>query len=367
MKRLCLFLSLLVLFGFGNENTHAYLRGTVAHVLSDSAENIQQLVKVRLDKPRAKEFVLIDAPEIPLKTGQRILLRKITGDTNYGIDSSFEENFEFLDFARDGSTLLLLLIWLPGLFLINKKTWLHAAAILLNLFLLIFILPLAMHGQLFWFILFFYILNSLLVYFLLPSKKILPAILAALTGSSASGLIYALLIRSFQLDPLQHLAQIIGLAYFNFSVYTDVYILMIMSFYLCVFDTVFLLKVSFRRSFYTNIRLFFFQNILLFMFLAAGLLLPFILYFRLNNLGLLYLFNYPPFVYILVKLLLCLLAMQLSCLTYFIYYYSKNRPSFDKHNTLSEIQNAPTDKVLSLHKVLEQHQKTEKPKKKRRR
>jgi len=364
MKRLCLFLLFFALFGFGNANTYTYLRGTVVHVLSD---HTQQLARIRLDNPGTKEFVLIDMLETKLKSGDRILLRKTAETANYGIDSYFEEEFEFLDFTRDRSVILLLLIWLPGLLLINKKTWPQAAAISLNLLLFIFGLPLALPNYLFPFILVFYILNSLLAYFLLPSGKTVPAIAAALAGSSISGLIYAWLIRSFQLNPLQYLAQSVGSTYFNFPAYTDIYILIIMSFYLCIFSTVFLLKVSFRHSLYNNIRLFFFQNFLLFMFLTFGLLLPCILYFHLNHLPLLYLFNYPPFIYPLVKLLLCLLAVQLSSFMYFIYYYSKNRPAFEKYNTLSEIQNAPADKVVRLHKVLEQHQKIEKTKKPKKR
>ncbi|MDR1996909.1 MAG: hypothetical protein LBQ83_01095 [Candidatus Margulisbacteria bacterium] len=375
MKRL-LFIALLALGALLPAATEyivpglTYFRGTAAHILEDQdAENPRRLVKVRLDKNSQKDIVLIEMPDGQrLQVGDRILVRKIDDNFNYGLDSSFEEKFVFWDFARDRALWLTLFILGPGLLLVNKKTGLYIVAILSNILLLFFILPFCLNRQihLFWFILLFYLSNTLLAYFLLNSQKILPAAGAALVGSAASGVVYALLIRAFHLAPFKQLGQSAGFAFFNFSPYTDVYILIVMCFYLCLFVTIFLLRVSFHHSLYQNIQLFFFKNTLLFFFIAAGLLLPYSLYFQLNNLGLFYLFNYAPFIYLFEKLALCLLAIQLSCLAYSLYYYAQNRPAFDRQAALRELKAAPAVKPVSLRRILQEHQQIP-PKKPRRR
>jgi hypothetical protein len=208
----------------------------------------------------------------------------------------------------------------------------------------------------------FYLLNAGLAYFLLPAAKFLPAVLAACAGSAFSGVLYAALGRAFRLAPFEQP----GLpSFFNFPPHIDTAVLIILSFYPCLFALILIAKISWRRSVLANLRLFFFQSFYLFVFLAAGLLLPYILFFQLNNLSLLALFNYPPFVYPAVKLLFCLLAVNSGCLFYAAYCYVQHKQNFDRYATLSAMKSAPADKLLDLQQILQEHQGAKKPRKKK--
>lgn len=332
---------------------HTYLRGTVSHIISDDT---QQLVKVRVNQNNGKEFVLIDMPDISLNIGDKILLQKIDETNNYGIDNDFEEKFIFHDFTREGSVFLFLLFWLLLLGFAGRRSLKYTLMILLNVGLLLLILPLTVRGYLLWFVLIFCALNATSAYFLMPSAKTRAAIFSALCGTGISSAVYTLAIRFFHLTPLQYLAQNVGLDFFNFSPYTEVCVFIVMSFYLCIFSTIFFLKTFARNSPYQNFQLFVLQNSLLFLFLTSGLLLPYFLYFQLNNLTLLHFFNYPPFVYLFTRLSFCLLAVCLSGGAYLMYQYWQK-----KQEVVQPI--ASVDKSLDMQKILQEHQRKSQPKK----
>ncbi|GBR76422.1 hypothetical protein NO2_0968 [Candidatus Termititenax persephonae] len=337
-----------------------YLKGTVSHVLehyADDTERLLRQVKIRLRRTPGskKEFVVIEMPAgTELSVGDKLLLRRTGGD-NYGLNSSVDDGLAFWDFAREGSVVSLLVLLAFSLLLTNKRNWRYPAAIVANIFLLGFVLPfwLSRHLPPSWFTLVFCLFNTGVAYYLLPSRKIFPAAVASLLGSSGAGLLYAWLIHKYQLRPLEFLQADLG-NFFAFPRYLDAHLLVIMSFYLCLFVIIFLLKVSCRNAVYENIRWFFFRLVQLFSFLAAGLLLPFLLFFQLSNLELDYLLNYEPFVYLFCKLFLCLLAIQFSCIIYVVYYYNQNKPTFARHAALRELKTAPASKLVMLQKILQE-------------
>ncbi|MDR1324187.1 MAG: hypothetical protein LBK68_07120, partial [Candidatus Margulisbacteria bacterium] len=310
---------------------NVYLQGAVSYVLEDysGAETPRRLVKVRLHNQK-KDFVMIDMPAgQKLAVGDKVLLQKIADNYNYGLDTAFEEQFSFADFARGGSVIILLIALFCGFVLTNRRNWPQAFFIIGNILLLCFLLPfwLNQHWPLTWFTIFFGLANTWPAARLLSSSKLRPALVSALLGSSTAGGFYAWLIHHYHLTPFVFLQKDFGLT-FAFPKYLDAALLIMMSFYLCLFTTVFLLKVSYRVSILENIRLFFFRILQLFGFIGGGLLLPFFLYFQLNNIDLTYLLNYPPFVYLFNKLVLCLLAIQAACLFYLIYYYNQHKEYF---------------------------------------
>ncbi|MDR2431273.1 MAG: hypothetical protein LBD99_03355 [Candidatus Margulisbacteria bacterium] len=356
MRRLfiCLFV-LLALSAAAGSILPERLKGTVTHILEDfSSANPHRLVKVRTAK--SKDFILIEMPaDRRLNVGDRILIQKIDENYNYGLDSAFEEKFSFADYARDSAVWLPLAVFgLLALLLLNRPTSLYAAGLLLNGFLLGWLLPLWLEKQLALslFTLLFYLLNTGLAYFLLPAAKFLPAALSASAGSALSGGLYAILCGACRLTPFEQP----GLpSFFNFPPQTDAVVLCVLSFYFCLFALILIAKISWRRSVLANIRLFFFQSLYLFAFLNAGLLLPYILFFQLNNLSLFTLFNYPPFVYPAVKLLFCLLAVNSGCWFYAVYCYVQHRQNFDRYATLRAMKTAPADKLLNLQQILQEH------------
>jgi hypothetical protein len=335
---------------------NAYLPGIVSYVLEDysGAETPRRLVKVRLRDPK-KDFVMIDLPASQkLKIGDKVLLQKAADNYNYGLDTAFEEKFFFADFARGGSAVILLVLLLGGFALANRRNWPQAVFIIGNIFLLGLLLPfwLEQRWPLVWFTLLFYLANILPSARLLSPRRSWPAVGSALLGSGAAGGFYAWLIHRYHLTPFIFLQKDFSLT-FAFPKYLDAALLAMTSFYLCLFTVAFLLKVSRRVSILENIRLFFFRTWQLFGFLGGGLLLPFLLYFQLNHIGLIYLLNYPPFVYLFNKLVLCLLAIQASCLFYLLYYYNKYKKYFHK---LASYQSAADHATpLELQKILQNH------------
>jgi hypothetical protein len=337
---------------------NAYLQGTVSYILEDysGAEIPLRLVKVRLHNQK-KDFVIIDMPAgQKLEIGDKVLLQKAADNYNYGLDTAFEEKFSFADFARGGSTVILLILLLLGFTLVNRRNWPQAFFIIGNVFLLGLLLPfwLAQRWPLVWFTIFFCAVSAWLAAPLLSSRKFWPALFSALSGSGVAGGFYAWLIHRYHLTPFVFLQKDFSLT-FAFPKYLDAALLIMLSFYLCLFTVVFLLKVSYRVSIIENIRLFFFRILQLFGFIGGGLLLPFLLYFQLNNIELIYLLNYPPFVYLFNKLVLCLLAVQASCLFYLIYYYNKHKEYFHKFTATDNPQLAENTKPLELQKILQNH------------
>ncbi|MDR1324065.1 MAG: hypothetical protein LBK68_06490, partial [Candidatus Margulisbacteria bacterium] len=65
--------------------------------------------------------------------------------------------------------------------------------------------------------------------------------------------------------------------------------------------------------------------------------------------------NYPPFVYLFNKLVLCLLAIQAACLFYLIYYYNQHKEYFHKYATSYNSPTAENAKPLELQKILQNH------------
>ncbi|MDR1453731.1 MAG: hypothetical protein LBJ25_07160 [Candidatus Margulisbacteria bacterium] len=337
---------------------NAYLPGVVSYILEDysGAETPQRLVKVRLHNQK-KDFVMIDMPAgQKLKIGDKVLLQKAADNYNYGLDTAFEEKFLFADFARGGSVVVLLILLLLGFTLVNRRNWPQALFIIGNIFLLCLVLPfwLAQRWPLFGFTALFCLASALPAARLLSSRKLWPALVSALLGSSAAGGLYAWLIHRYHLTPFIFPQKDPGLT-FAFPQYLDAALLLMLSFYLCLFTVVFLLKTSYRVSIIENIRLFFFRTLQLFGLIGGGLLLPFLLYFQLNNIELAYLLNYPPFVYLFNKLVLCLLAIQASCLFYLFYYYNKHKKYFHQPAAPENQSAAENSKPLELQKILQNH------------
>lgn len=324
-----------------NPHTAEVLKGTVVHVFENfitSNATMQHIAKVRLiNAPRDKENLIIVEipPAVTVEQGDRVLINKVENSETFDMGDSFDNSYVFKDFARDHAVVLVLASLCILLFFVNRASLYPALLIGANLVLIGVLLPALLligHPLIPWVFLFVFLAaNGGLLWQVLPSKKFALALSVSSVATVLLMITYSLFTCWAHVQEYIFLQKMLPGTTAQGLVPVDALALAMANFFIAFYVVLFVIRVSYVHTIYDNVKIAALRLFYIYFLLGAGLSLPVFIYGVFNELGADTLFNYVPFVLMIVKISFLFWGTLAAVILYLFFFYISNKHYFQKH------------------------------------
>jgi hypothetical protein len=345
-------------------DSNQIVKGTVVHIFEDFAnpQDPQRIAKVKIaNAPANKDLSLVDVSgNMSLTQGDSILISQVQTADTFGMGDSFESKFAFLDFARDNGVWVVLGSLAVLMFLANTAMLLPVAGIggLLTMLVLVAALTHWRVPELYT-ILVVLIGSMGIIHILFPTRKYWVVVVTTVAGVLLTTLFYNVACHALHLDNYLWISRtslvplvtegLVRVQRLGFVLAASFLYAITMIFFVRI-SSYFHILDAFRRGVVGLLGIY--------LPLAIGITLPMTMLYSLNGLDSLYLFNYVPFVSMVVFFTLLLWGniLTFALYSFWLYVYFRRNPHAHGLPLMTKAPQVTLDHILKDDRVSRYHE-----------